>query len=61
MAPKNQRTVFLPSENHSIQLSIRFSKSQELKINSICKRYKLRKNDFFRQLLDEFVTRHNIK
>lgn len=61
MARTKQPSIFRPSENYSCQLSIRVSKEQLEKINTICQRYRLRKNDFFRQIVDEFFLHHNLK
>ncbi len=49
-----------PRENLDFRVSIRFNKTQKKKIEKICSRYKIRKNDFFRFMLEDFLKRYKL-
>jgi hypothetical protein len=49
-----------PKENLDFKVSLRFNKTQKKKIENICRRYKIRKNDFFRIMLEDFLKRYKL-
>jgi hypothetical protein len=58
---KNINTVLVPPrENLDSKVSLRFNKSQNKIIEALCRKYKVRKNDLFRFILQDFVKRHKL-
>jgi len=49
-----------PKEKLDFIVSIRITRSQKEKIESICSRYKVQKNDFFRFMLKDIFNRYKL-
>lgn len=49
-----------PKEKLDFIISIRVNNSQKEKIQAICTRYKIRKNDLFRFMMTDFFKRYKL-